>query len=85
MAKESELLRQAEEAAVTAESWADLSNWLFDPATGLVARAFPGKAERAAFARTEEYRRIRELIRDAQNQSGLVKGATPRKGGWQIH
>jgi predicted HicB family RNase H-like nuclease len=81
MTKESDLLHQAEEAAHTSETWADLSNWLFDPADGLVARAFPGKAERAAFVRTEEYRRIRKLIHDAQERSGLVRGATPKKSG----
>jgi len=73
------LLNSAYEAAQVAETWADLSNGLFAPDTGLVARAFPTRREREAFLRSEEYRAIRQLIEDARQRTGLIAGATPSK------
>lgn len=81
MNKAAELLRQAEEQAKRAPTWADLSNTLFDPLEGLLARAFPTRAEREAFVKTEEYRKIRALIDLARERTGLVAGATPKKSG----
>ena len=71
------LLDSAQEAAQVAETWADLSNVLFAPDTGLVARAFPTRKERAAFLQTDEYRAIRQLIEEARQRTGLFAGATP--------
>ncbi len=81
MSKETELLEQGRQAAQTAESWADLSNVLFDPVRGLIARAYPTQAERAAFVQTEEYRQIRQLLHEAMARQGLVAGAVPKKSG----
>jgi hypothetical protein len=81
MSKAAKLLREAEEQAKTAPTWADLSNALFDPLEGLIARAFPTRAEREAFVKTEEYKKIRALIDDARQRTGLVAGATPKKSG----
>jgi hypothetical protein len=72
------LLKEAEGAARRVESWADLSNILFNPVDGLVARAYPTRAAREAFVRTDEYQRIRQLVSDARQRHGLVEGATPR-------
>ncbi len=80
MANPVELLQAAEELARTAESWADLSNALFDPLGGLLARACPTRAERAAFTQTAEYQKIKELVAEAQDRFGLVAGATPKRG-----
>src|SRR5437879_5795979 len=74
-----DLLKEAEQAAREAETWADLSNFLFNPVDGLIAKAYPTREARQAFIRTEEYRRIRQLISDARQRHGLVEGATPKK------
>ena len=80
-AKSSRVLESATELASSAESWADLSNALFDPNDGLVARAYPTRDERAAFMKTKEYRAIHQLIDAAVQRTGLVDGATPKKSG----
>src|SRR5207302_3445056 len=51
------------------------------PVDGLVARAYPTREAREAFVRTEEYRRLQQLISDGIERHGLVAGATPRKSG----
>ncbi len=76
-----ELLDEAERAAHDAESWADLSNFLFNPVDGLVARASTTRKAREASVKTEEYKRIRQLIADATERHGLVDGASPKKSG----
>jgi site-specific DNA-methyltransferase (adenine-specific) len=79
--KEARILDSARTTAASAETWADLSNILFDPETGLVARAFPTREEREHFLQTKEYRAIRQLIDTAKERTGLVEGATPKKSG----
>jgi hypothetical protein len=74
-----EILNEAERAAREAETWADLSNVLFNPVDGLVARAYPTRESREAFVRTDDYRKLRQLIADAMRRHGLVDGATPKK------
>ena len=73
------LLEQAETLAESAETWADLSNALFDAETGLLTRAFPSKAERERFTRTEEYQKINDLLTRAIETHGLVRGARPKR------
>jgi hypothetical protein len=81
MTTSSRLIERAERAAAEAETWADLSNFLFDPREGLVARAYPTREAREAFVKTEEYRRLRRIVADALDRHGLVEGGTPRKSG----
>jgi predicted HicB family RNase H-like nuclease len=81
MTKAADLLKQAEQEAQSAETWADLSNALFDPLRGLLARAYPTRAEREAFVQTAEYKQIRQLLAAASERQGLVAGATPKKSG----
>ncbi|OAI52321.1 hypothetical protein AYO44_04745 [Planctomycetaceae bacterium SCGC AG-212-F19] len=81
MKKATLVLEEAKALAKSAQTWADLSNALFDPFTGLLTRTFPTRAEREKFLRTDEYRAIRGLLRKATEASGLVKGATPSKSG----
>jgi hypothetical protein len=78
--KAAELLKRAEELAQSAETWADLSNALFDPLEGLFSRAYPAREEREAFLQTAEYRKIRELLAGVRQRTGLVAGATPKRG-----
>jgi hypothetical protein len=61
VAKARQVLAYAEERARQAADWVDLHNALF----GLGGRAtalFPTEAERTAFCRTEEYKRILALM-----------------------
>jgi hypothetical protein len=81
MAPGNDLLSQAEELARATGNWADLSNGLFHPADGLLARALPTREARAAFVRTDQYRAIRRLVARAIEQSGLVAGGTPSRPG----
>lgn len=75
------VLREAQELAASVESWADLSNALFNPFNGLLTKAYPAREEREQFLRTEQYKRIRQLVHRAMNKFGLVEGATPKKSG----
>jgi site-specific DNA-methyltransferase (adenine-specific) len=81
MTKAKQILETSQNLAVTAETWADLSNLLFDPVDGLVTKAYPTREEREQFVKTKEYRAIQELIDSAVQRTGLVEGATPKKSG----
>ena len=81
MSTSNRFIDRAKQAAGEAETWADLSNFLFDPAEGLIARAYPTRKAREAFVKTEEYRRLRQLVADSMDRHGLVEGGTPRKSG----
>jgi hypothetical protein len=79
MKNASKILKQAQAEAVSASSWADLSNVLFNPVDGLVTRAFPKRNEREEFFATAQYKAIRDLISHSIQTNGLVEGATPAK------
>ena len=81
MTKAEKILKAAQTAAASAETWADLSNALFDPEDGLVAKAYPTRAEREKFLKSKEYIALRQLIDAAAERTGLVEGATPKKSG----
>jgi len=81
MKQAARILKQATEIAQSVETWADLSNALFNPVDGLITRTYPTRAEREAFAKTDQYKKIRELLANAINTHGLVEGATPKKSG----
>lgn len=81
MTKPERLLKQAQKIAASVDTWADLSNALFDQREGILALAYRDRAERQAFMKTEEYRKIQDLIDDTIDRTGLVEGATPRKSG----
>ncbi len=79
--KEKDILRSSVDVAANSATWADLSNALFDPVDGLITKAYPTREERAVFLQTDEYKKIRQLISDAMDRTGLVEGATPKKSG----
>ena len=81
MRNANQILEQAQDIAGSVKTWADLSNALFDPVNGLLTRAYPTRAEREKFRKTEQYRKIRELLAHAVDTHGLVEGATPEKSG----
>ena len=62
-------------------TWADLSNALFDPIEGLVARSFPTIQERKKFRKTHIYDRLHALVEKKMEATGVVAGATPKKSG----
>ena len=75
------ILKAAHAHAATAQSWADLSNFLFNPDDGLVTQACPTRAQRERFANSAAYRELRTLIDDVRDRTGFIAGATPRKSG----
>jgi hypothetical protein len=79
--KADHLVKQAEQIARSVKSWADLSNALFAPFSGLLTRAYSTPAGRKKFLKTPQYKRINELLHKAMNTFGLVEGATPKKSG----
>lgn len=79
--KAERILQQARDIARSVESWADLSNALFNPIDGVVTTAYPLGAERKKFMRTREYKEIWKLVHDAMDRFGLEEGATPKKSG----
>jgi predicted HicB family RNase H-like nuclease len=80
MKKADRVLNQAKKLARSVESWADLSNALFGPYDGLLTTAYPTRAEREEFVKTEQYQQIHELLHQAIDTFGLVEGATPKSG-----
>jgi len=81
MSKSVEMMQSANRLAASADTWADLSNALFDPDDGLLAKALPTRKERAAFVQSDQYKQIRRLIEEKIAQTGIVEGATPKKSG----
>src|SRR5262245_34132501 len=81
MARKLSLSQSAEELAKTTASWADISNFLFDPEHGLLTQAFPDRKKREQFLKSAEYQRIRATLITAMQRSGLAAGATPEKSG----
>ena len=79
MSKPSELLREAEQIAQTVSNWADLSNALYDPIDGLLAKAYPTREDRLAFIRTDEYKHIQLLLSQAMERFGRITGAKPTR------
>ncbi len=75
------LLESAKQAASTSSTWADLSNFLFNPENGLLIKAFPDRNAREEFMNTPEYRAIRQLLLEQMKSTGVVEGATPEKSG----
>jgi hypothetical protein len=74
----SRLIEKAKALADSAETWADLSNALFNPIYGLITTTYQTKEERSAFRSTDEYRFIRQLLNDTIDRTGLIEGATPK-------
>src|ERR1019366_8884186 len=76
-----ELLRAVEAEASNVSTWADLSNYVFDPEDGILHDQFPSQAEREAFIKTPEFKAIRRLINETKARTGFIEGATPKKSG----
>jgi site-specific DNA-methyltransferase (adenine-specific) len=75
------ILEEAKRLSGSAATWADLSNALFDPMEGLIARSFPKPQERMEFRKTDTYNQLHALVEKKMEVTGIVKGATPKKSG----
>ena len=73
------LLQLAREEAAKVETWADLSNFLFDADDGIISKAYPVGPERTEFMKSPEYEAIRQLISEVRDRTGLIEGATPKR------
>lgn len=78
--KAESILESAREEAEKVETWAELSNFLFNPDDGLISTAYPVGPERKEFMRSAEYKAIRELIDEVRERTGFIEGMTPKKG-----
>lgn len=74
------VLSEAQQLARSVASWADLANALFNPVDGLLVTAYPTRTEREAFVKTEQYKKISELLQNAMDTFGLIEGAMPKSG-----
>lgn len=74
-----DMLEAARREAAKSKSWADFSNFLYSPGTGLLAKAFTTKAARSRFLKSKEYREFRKLLEQVQDRTGLIEGARPTK------
>jgi len=81
MSKADEILAEARRLAAESETWADLSNALFDPVGGLVAQHVPDEAERRAFRTSEAYDALHWLVEQKMGQTGVLAGSQPKKSG----
>ena len=81
MSAYADILQSARQIASTTETWADLSNALFDPYQGIIPTAFPSREAKAAFLKSDEYKQIRDLMEEVMERTGIVEGATPKKSG----
>lgn len=75
------ILEKARELAPDVDSWADLSNALFDQQSGLIARTFADPLERDAFLDTEYYEELQGIVDSLVDKFGILAGATPKKSG----
>ncbi len=75
------MLLEGSRLAKSTKTWADLSNALFDPLEGLIARTFRDPKERAKFRKTDAYVKLHALVEEKMRDTGLVSGAAPKKSG----
>lgn len=78
-AKAQAILAAARREAATVETWADLSNFLFDADDGIISKAYPVGPERSEFIKSPEYQAIRQLIGEVQERTGFIEGMTPKR------
>jgi predicted HicB family RNase H-like nuclease len=76
-----EIVEAVKKEATVAVTWADLSNFVFDPEDGILAGVYNTEAERRAFIKTPEFKEIRRVISEVRSRTGYIEGATPQKSG----
>jgi hypothetical protein len=73
-----DILAEAHRLAEKSKTWADLSNALFDPLDGLVAKRLTEASERASFRRSGTYKKLHKLVEQKMKETGVVAGARRR-------
>jgi hypothetical protein len=58
--------------AQSSATWADVSNFLFDPEHGLLVRAYPNRKQRERLLKSEEYQKIRATLLTTMQRTGLA-------------
>lgn len=81
MSTVNDILAEARRLAEKSKTWADLSNALFDPLDGLVAKHIKNPSDRTEFRKSEAYGKMHELVEQKMKQTGVVAGAEPKKSG----
>ena len=76
-----DILAEAHRLAEKSKTWAELSNALFDPLDGLLAKRFTDASQRAAFRKSNDYGKLHKLVEQKMKQTGVVAGAEPKKSG----
>lgn len=76
-----DILAEAQRLAEGSKTWADLSNALFDPLDGVVAKRIPDASERAEFRKSDTYAKLHQLVERKMQQTGVAAGAEPKKSG----
>ena len=79
--KAEQILEAARLEAAKVTTWADLSNFLFDPDDGIISKAYPVGPERKTFMKSPQYEAISKLIDEVQDRTGFIEGMTPKKSG----
>ena len=79
--KAEQMLELARLEAAKVTTWADLSNFLFDPDDGIISKAYPVGPERKEFMKSHEYEAMSQLIDEVQDRTGFIEGMTPKKSG----
>lgn len=81
MSKVKDVLAEGKRLANKSKTWADLSNALFGPLDGLVAKSFPDPTERNAFRTSNTYDALHSLVEQKMHQMGVLTGSQPKKSG----
>ena len=82
MRKTNGIVAKAKRLAKASPSWADLSNALFGPVDGLIAKEFPEKADRRSSVRPMITTRHTQAPGSRKSpETGLVAGGEPTKSG----
>lgn len=81
MSTMNDILAEARRLAEKSKTWADLSNALFDPLDGLVAKHIKDASDRAVFRKSNTYGQLHKLVEQKMKQTGVVAGAEPKKSG----
>ena len=79
MRKPDNIIAKAKRLAKTSQSWADLSNAIFGPVDGLIAKEFPDKTDRAAFRKSDAYEALHKLLEQKIKETGLAAARSRQK------
>lgn len=74
-----DILLESKKLFTELNTWADLSNAIFDPLEGLIVKKFPSKIDRDNFRKSGTYSKLHILVKKKMKQTGVINGSTPEK------